>query len=69
MQLRTQYPRPGIRGKQRTDFSERKSTADGRLKNFMTYDFDFDWEMVAGAWRFEVLVDGRSACSHTFDVR
>lgn len=33
------------------------------------YDFDHAWEMLPGAWRFEVQIDGQTRCGFTFTVQ
>jgi hypothetical protein len=65
---RVHYPRP-IRGSKRWEHRRSDFAPSGRITNIVLYDFAHDWEMVAGTWRFEILVGDRSVCSQTFDVK
>jgi hypothetical protein len=66
---RVLYPKPGIRGEASWEHGLREATADGTLVHHLLYDFHYAWEMVPGAWTFEVTVDGAPACSVVFQVR
>jgi uncharacterized protein DUF3859 len=64
------FPKPGIRGSEGwTHELAVTPSARGDSVGLLLYDFDHDWEKVAGTWKFEVAVDGHAACSFDFQVR
>jgi len=65
---RVVYPSP-VRGNKRWEYSFRATPASGELVQHLLYDFNIASEMVAGRWDFQVLVDGRAACSFAFAVK
>jgi hypothetical protein len=62
------YPR-AIRGKTGWEHSDNWASNNGELVQHLLYDFAHDYELVAGNWRFHVLVDGKPTCSLTFQVK
>jgi Domain of unknown function (DUF3859) len=62
------YPR-AIRGKSGWEHSDNWASVNGELVQHLLYDFSADYEMVAGTWRFHVLVDNKPTCAVTFQVQ
>ena len=64
---RVTYPAP-VRGSKGWEHSFRETPGNGELVQHLLYDFVFASEVVTGTWDFAVLVDGRRACSFSFQV-
>jgi len=65
---RVAYPSP-VRRSKGWEHSFRAAPAGGELVQHLLYDFTIASEIVAGTWDFQVLVDGRAACSFAFTVK
>jgi hypothetical protein len=62
------YPR-AIRGKPGWERSDHWPAPTGELVQHLLYDLAHDYELVAGTWRFHVLVDGKPTCASSFQVK
>jgi len=65
---RVVYPST-VRGAKRWEHRFAASPAGGELVQHLLYQFDVASEMVKGRWDFQVLVDGKQACSIPFEVK
>jgi hypothetical protein len=67
----TQYPAPGLKNPKSTSNQTRGEhpmfATIGQI-NYRGYVFEHDWELVAGAWVFELWDGNRRLASQTFDV-
>ena len=67
----TQYPAPGLKNPKSMAVQTRGehplSATIGQI-NYRGYVFEHDWELVAGAWTFELWDGNRKLASQTFDV-
>jgi len=65
---RVVYPSPVRRAKS-WEHSFRAAPTGGELVHHLLYDFTLASEIVTGSWDFQVLVDGKQACSFAFTVK
>lgn len=63
---RVVYPTP-LRGF--ADWHHDETVDAGDHVRHVLYDFDHAWEMLPGAWHFEVQIDGQPRCGFTFTVQ
>jgi len=66
---RISFPKPGIRGHKAWEHTFDEQLPGGELDQHLLYDFDYDYELLAGRWTFDVLVDGKPKCSFAFQVQ
>jgi hypothetical protein len=67
----TQYPAPGLKNPKSGSIQTRGEHAlfaTINQINYRGYVFEHDWELVAGAWVFELWDGKRKLTSQTFDV-
>lgn len=63
---RVVYPTP-LRGF--ADWHHDEAVEAGDHVRHVLYDFDHAWEMLPGAWQFEVQIDGQTRCGFAFTVQ
>ena len=67
----TRFPSPGMRDAASGITSDRNEYV-GAAKiggaDFLGYSFDYDWELVPGAWTFEIWDGDRKLLAHPFTV-
>jgi hypothetical protein len=66
---RITYPRPIRKSSGWTFVEPWSASSSGELVQHVGYEFVYDWEMVAGDWKFQVFVDEQPACSFTFKAK
>ena len=67
----TQYPAPGLKNPKGNGIQTRGEHplfATISQINYRGYVFEHDWELIAGAWTFELWDGNRKLISQTFDV-